>query len=195
MNGKPEKTNGMIDYGFFDTPIGVALIAATERGLCALRIGELTDADAMLADLRRDFPRAAAPLRENAPAVQPYADLLRDFLAARTQTFAPRLDVRAGTPFQRAVWAELQRIAPGERISYTELAARIGRPKAVRAVAGACASNGVAIAVPCHRVVRTNGSLAGYRWGKDGKARLLDIEARAAAARRAVPNQNGANVL
>jgi len=180
MNGKPEKTDGTnvtIDYGFFDTPVGVALIAATERGVCALRLGASEgDADAKLADLQCDCPRAGATLRENTLAVQPYADLLRDFLAARTQTFTPRLDIQAGTPFQREVWTELQRIAPGERISYTELAARVGRPQAVRAVAGACARNGIAIAVPCHRVLRSDGSLSGYRWGLEWKRRLLDRE-------------------
>ncbi len=186
MNDKPEETNVTIDYGFFDTPVGVALIAATERGLCALRIGEF--ADEKLADLRRDFPRAT--LRENTSALQPYADQLVGFLSGRTETFRPPLDLLDGTPFQRAVWDELQRIAPGERISYAELAARVGRPLAVRAVACACASNGVAVAVPCHRVVRTDGSLAGYRWGKEGKRRLLDLEARTAAS-AAAQNKHG----
>lgn len=182
MNGKPEKTNVTIDYGFFDTPMGVALIAATEHGVCALRLAAPEDADAKLADLRRDFPRAT--LSACPAAVQPYADQLIAFLAGGADTFQPRLDLLAGTPFQRAVWDELRRIAPGEHISYTELAARIGRPNAVRAVGGACASNGVAVAVPCHRVVRGDGSLAGYRWGTQGKRQLLDLEARTFAARR-----------
>jgi len=176
MNGKPEKTNVTIEYGFFDTSVGGALIAATGRGLCALRIGTLACADEKLADVRREFPDAV--FRECCPVVQTYADQLVAFLSGRADTFQPPLDLLAGTAFQRAVWDELQRTLPGERISYTELAARVGRPNAVRAVAGACASNGVAVAVPCHRVLRADGSLSGYRWGLEWKRRLLDLEAR-----------------
>lgn len=164
-----------IDYGFFDTQIGVVLIAATERGLCALRIGAATGANEKLAEVRQDFPQA--DFCERPEAVQAYADQLVAFLEARADTFSPRLDLLTGTTFQREVWAELQRVAPGERISYSELARRVGRPDAVRAVAGACASNNVAIAIPCHRIVRKGGALSGYRWGREWKARLLELEA------------------
>lgn len=184
MNNKPQKTNVTIDYGVFDTPAGVALIAATERGVCALRLAAPeNNANEKLADLRRDFPRAT--LRACPAAVQTYGDQLVAFLSGRAEKFRPPLDLLDGTPFQRAVWDELQHIAPGERVSYAALAARIGRPNAVRAVGGACARNGVAVAVPCHRVVRGDGSLAGYRWGKEEKGRLLELEARAAVARSA----------
>jgi AraC family transcriptional regulator of adaptative response/methylated-DNA-[protein]-cysteine methyltransferase len=164
-----------IDYGFFDTQIGVVLLAATPRGLCSLRICQFVGAQEQLDELRRDFPKAE--MGENPPAVQPYADQLVAFLDARSETFCPRLDIFFGTTFQREVWAELQRIKPGEVISYTDLAARVGCPSAVRAVANACASNHLAIAIPCHRVVRHDGSLAGYRWGTQWKRRLLDWEA------------------
>ena len=184
MNGdKPQKTSVTIDYGFFNMPVGVALIAATKRGLCALRIGTDAGADEKLADVRREFP--CADFRPDSATTQPLADQLVAFLSGRADTFQPTLDLLAGTAFQHAVWDELRRIAPGERISYTELAARVGRPSAVRAVAGACASNGVAIAVPCHRVLRSDGSLSGYRWGREWKQRLLDLEAQMVAGRRA----------
>jgi AraC family transcriptional regulator of adaptative response/methylated-DNA-[protein]-cysteine methyltransferase len=185
VNNKPQKTNVVIDYGFFDTPVGVALIAATGNGVCALRIGTDSGADEKFADVRREFPDA--DFRADSAATQPCADQLIAFLSGRADTFRPPLDMLVGTPFQRAVWDELQRIAPGERISYTELAARVGRPSAVRAVAGACASNGVAVAIPCHRVLRADGALAGYRWGREWKHRLLDLEAQMAASRS---NQN-----
>ena len=172
-----------IDYGFFDTPLGIALLAATGRGLCALRLCQFSGAEAKRDELRGDYP--AADLRECAETAQLYADALVNFLEARAATFRPPLDLLAGTTFQREVWAELQRVAPGETLSYTELAARVGRPRAVRAVAGACARNHIAIAIPCHRIVSANGSLAGYRWGKEWKRRLLDLEAEFARRRGA----------
>jgi AraC family transcriptional regulator of adaptative response/methylated-DNA-[protein]-cysteine methyltransferase len=87
-----------------------------------------------------------------------------------------------GTPFQEQVWAELRRIPPGELVTYAELARRVGRPEAVRAVAGACAANAIAVAIPCHRVVRADGSLSGYRWGIDRKRELIRLEREAASA-------------
>ena len=171
-----------IRYAFFDTPLGSALICATERGkcdLCLCQFGDKTGDDApgdfALSEVKRDFPEAV--FIEDAEAVQEYANQLVAFLDARAETFAPRLDVLRGTTFQREVWAELQNIRPGETISYTELAKRVGRPNAVRAVAGACAANRIAVAIPCHRVVRENGDIAGYRWGLEWKRRLLALEA------------------
>ena len=175
-----------IRYAFFDTPLGSALICATERGKCALRLcqfGEKTGDDApgnlALSDVQNDFPEAV--FVEDVGAVQGYADQLIAFLEDRAETFVPRLDVLRGTTFQREVWAEIQNIRPGETISYTELARRVGRPSAVRAVAGACAANRIAVAIPCHRVVRENGDIAGYRWGLEWKRRLLALEAQYAS--------------
>jgi AraC family transcriptional regulator of adaptative response/methylated-DNA-[protein]-cysteine methyltransferase len=168
-----------IDFGFFETQIGVVLIAATKRGLCSLRIigaaGTPEQAAGELAELRATY--AYATLAENPAAVQTYADQLVAFLDARSANFCPPLDILEGTTFQREVWAELQKLAPGETVSYTELARRIGRPTATRAVAAACAANNVAIAIPCHRCIRADGSLAGYRWGIEWKRRLLALEA------------------
>jgi AraC family transcriptional regulator of adaptative response/methylated-DNA-[protein]-cysteine methyltransferase len=175
-----------VRYGFFDTRLGTALLAATPRGLCALRLGPSAAAEEKLDEMRSDFP--GATICEAMSAVQSYADQLVAFLEGRSRHFQPRLDVLRGTAFQRRVWEELRRVEPGETLSYTDLAARVGRPSAVRAVAGACAQNGIAVAIPCHRVLRRDGSLAGYRWGKEWKRRLLEMESRAGS----LPGVNGA---
>lgn len=165
-----------IDYGFFDTQMGIVLLAATPRGLCSLRICQFRGAQEQLDEVAQDFARAE--MVENPEPLQSYADQLVAFLEAKTDIFNPPLDILFGTTFQREVWAELRKIKPGETLSYTELAARVGNPSAVRAVASACARNGLAIAIPCHRIIRQDGSLAGYRWGLEWKQRLLELEAR-----------------
>lgn len=168
----------LIRYGFFETQIGIVLIAATARGLCSLRLCQFTGSQEQLDEVRADFPNAE--MVEAPEEVQAYANQLVTFLDQREETFQPRLDILRGTTFQREVWAELQRLQPGETISYAELARRVGRPSAVRAVAGACAANHLAIAIPCHRALRSDGSLAGFRWGQTWKRRLLDLEAQSA---------------
>jgi AraC family transcriptional regulator, regulatory protein of adaptative response / methylated-DNA-[protein]-cysteine methyltransferase len=181
-----------ITYGYFETQIGVVLIAATKRGMCAMRLcgvhGERMDEE--LENLRNRFPDAE--LERDTPAVQSYADQLVAFLDERTGAeFCPPIDVLVGTTFQREVWSELQKLKPGETATYAEIAERIGKPKAVRAVASACANNELAIAIPCHRVIRTDGTLAGYRWGVEWKRRLLEIEAeRAERLKNAAHTQN-----
>jgi len=164
-----------IAYAFFDTRLGPALLAATEGGLCALRLCPPEAAESKIEELRREYPTAS--LRADREAVRLYADELLDFLAGRSEDFRPRLDIVYGTAFQRRVWAELQQTRPGEVLSYGELARRIGQPSAARAVGGACARNGIAVAVPCHRAVRGDGSPSGFRWGLDWKSRLLALEA------------------
>ncbi|HEU4564519.1 MAG TPA: bifunctional DNA-binding transcriptional regulator/O6-methylguanine-DNA methyltransferase Ada [Gemmatimonadaceae bacterium] len=153
---------------------GHLLVAATDRGLCAVMLGD--DPAALERDLAAEYPRAAlergadcgAPLGEWVDAIVSYLD------AEGAPPVLP-LDVRA-TAFQWRVWRALQEIPPGETRSYAEVAAAIGAPSAVRAVAGACANNRVALVIPCHRVVRTGGELAGYRWGVERKRRLLEGE-------------------
>jgi len=164
-----------IHFGYFATPLGVVLLAATETGLCALKFCARPGDPERLAELQKDYPHAA--LAESPAAVQPYADQLLAYLERAASRFAPPLDILTGTPFQRTVWAELQKTEPGETLSYSELAGRINRPDAIRAVASACARNRIAIAIPCHRVVRRDGSLAGYRWGLHRKQWLLELEA------------------
>jgi AraC family transcriptional regulator of adaptative response/methylated-DNA-[protein]-cysteine methyltransferase len=161
-----------IAYIVEPTSLGEMLVAHTAKGVCAILIGDA--AEPLLEDLRRRFPRAAiAPADENAAAT------LRDVITAldRPQPgpLPLPLDLQ-GTLFQQKVWRALQAVPPGSTVSYADLAARLGAPKAMRAVAGACAANPTAIAVPCHRVVRADGTLSGYRWGTERKAALLKRE-------------------
>lgn len=155
------------------TSFGRLLVAATERGVCAVSLG---DDDAALEDgLRREYP-SAEHVAADAPRAEWVAAVAR---LVEGEALGSRLPVDvAGTAFQRRVWKALTEIPSGETRSYGELAAAIGAPRAARAVARACATNHVAVVVPCHRVVREDGSLGGYRWGADRKARLLARETR-----------------
>ena len=147
-----------------EVTLGSALIAQSERGVCAL----------LEAELARYFPGAA--LQEDRGSL---SDVLADwwaFLATPSRGFLHPLDL-AGTPLQQQVWQALQAIPVGSTLTYTDLAVRVGRPQAVRAVASACAANRLAVVIPCHRVVGRSGSLTGYRWGLDRKRLLLDMEA------------------
>jgi len=126
-------------------------------------------------ELKATFP--GADICEDIEMLKPYADMLVDFLADRIDTFNPPLDIIQGTTFQREVWAELRKVKPGETATYSEIAERIGKPKAYRAVANACANNNCAIAIPCHRIIRSDGTISGYRWGIEWKEKLLQIEA------------------
>lgn len=162
-----------VAFGVFATPIGAVLLAATQRGICCLRICTLKSPAEHLEELRETLPQAE--FVEDSEATRGYAEQLVAFLERRAQDFRPELDV-TGTPFQEAVWRELRKLKPGERISYGGLARRLGREGAARAVAGACARNPVAIAIPCHRVVEQGGGLGGYAWGVAQKRRLLELE-------------------
>lgn len=161
-----------IRYAVRPSAVGLVLVAATERGICAIMFGE--SEDTLVAELRREFPRAefAAPDESFATWV---ANILA-FIEAPGQGLDLPLDVR-GTAFQQRVWRALRDIPAGATISYAELARRIGEPGSARAVAQACASNHIAVAIPCHRVVRSDGALSGYRWGVERKRALLAREA------------------
>jgi AraC family transcriptional regulator of adaptative response/methylated-DNA-[protein]-cysteine methyltransferase len=160
-----------IRYSILPTDLGKLLVAATARGLCAVRFGA-TDA-ALLRELRQEL--GAAAIARDDRALQPLTAQVRELLRGAHNPARIPLDIR-GTAFQQQVWDALRRIPRGETRSYSEIAAAIGRPKAVRAVAGACAANPVAVVVPCHRVVQKDGGLAGYRWGAKRKAALLQSE-------------------
>jgi AraC family transcriptional regulator of adaptative response/methylated-DNA-[protein]-cysteine methyltransferase len=163
-----------ISFTIVETALGKLLIAATARGLCSVRFGA---SDAALArELKQEFP-AATVLRDD-QSLQPLAAQTQGLFRAGGSSQDIALDIR-GTAFQRRVWDALQRIPRGETRSYSEIAKQVGRPRAVRAVANACAANPVALVVPCHRVVQKDGSLAGYRWGVERKAALLRSEKRA----------------
>ena len=158
-------------YATVGTPLGRLLVGATDRGVCAVTLG---DSDrALEAGLRREYPEA---ILERDPArLAEWMGTIADSLAGTADLSAIPLDLRA-TTFQRRVFEALRRIPRGETRSYAQLAAAIGRPTAVRAVASACAKNPTALVVPCHRIVRTDGALGGYRWGVDRKRTLLKNE-------------------
>ena len=153
------------------TPLGRLLVGATDRGVCAVTLG---DSDrALEAGLRREYPEA---ILENAPGhLAAWTATIAASLAGAADLSVIPLDLRA-TTFQRRVFEALRRIPRGETRSYSELAAAIGKPTAVRAVASACAKNPAALVVPCHRIVRSDGSLGGYRWGVGRKRELLKRE-------------------
>ena len=168
------RSNGrgaIIRYLIFNTHLGKILVAATARGLCSVRFGE-NDA-ALVGGLRREF--GAAVIERDDRNLQPLADEIEQLLRGALDPSRIPLDIR-GTAFQQLVWNSLRRIPRGETRSYSEIAQAIGKPRAVRAVAGACARNPVALVIPCHRVVEKSGKLAGYRWGPKRKAALLREE-------------------
>lgn len=162
-----------IVWGLADSPLGRLLVAATDRGICFVALG---DEDAELErSLKAEFPAATSLVRDEA-SVDVALEHLVAYLRGQEPHLDLPLDVRA-TAFQRRVWNELAAIPYGETRSYAELAARLGLPKAPRAVGRACASNPVALVLPCHRVLRGDGALGGYRWGVARKKRLLRQEA------------------
>src|SRR6185503_12344205 len=161
-----------IQFGIVDSPLGRLLAAYTERGVCSVKIG--ADDRALERDLRAEFPEA--DIRSAGAAIHEWITAIVDGVESGDAPDIP-LDAR-GTAFQWRVWKELQRIPRGTTLSYTDVARRIGNAKAVRAVARACATNPVALVIPCHRVVREDGSLGGYRWGLERKEKLLANEKR-----------------
>lgn len=151
--------------------LGAILVAQSTRGVCAILLGD--DADALVRDLQDRFPRA--DLVGGDSDFEQVVALVVGHVEAPGIGLALPLDIR-GTAFQQRVWQALRAIPAGATATYAEIAQRIGAPKAVRAVAGACAANALAVAIPCHRVVRSDGSLSGYRWGIERKRALLDKE-------------------
>jgi AraC family transcriptional regulator of adaptative response/methylated-DNA-[protein]-cysteine methyltransferase len=158
--------------------LGPVIVAATEKGICGILFAD--DEDALLSNLEARFPEATLE------AAEPGSDFERWFIRTLASIEKPELgfelplDVK-GTAFQERVWRALREIPFGETASYAEVAAAIGSPKSARAVAGACAANPVAIAIPCHRVVRGDGNISGYRWGVEKKAKLLANETKGKA--------------
>lgn len=157
--------NENIFFTLSKTSLGHVLIARSEQGICAIALGD--DTGALTRELKNRFPKATQHDADNAAIVR--------FIENPHREFSETLDIR-GTAFQQRVWQELQRIPAGETATYTQIAQRIDAPKAVRAVAGACAANTLAVAIPCHRVVKSDGALSGYRWGVERKRALLDRE-------------------
>jgi len=163
-----------IRYAVGACSLGRLLVARSAAGVCAILLGD--DDRTLAADLVRRFPGVAI-LADPAGLAQTLTDAAR-LVEAPGGRFAPPLDF-AGTPFQRRVWQALRAIPPGTTASYADVAARVGAPRSARAVARACAANPLAVAVPCHRVVRSDGGVSGYRWGTERKRALLAREAAA----------------
>jgi AraC family transcriptional regulator of adaptative response/methylated-DNA-[protein]-cysteine methyltransferase len=168
--------NGVtVAYASMASPVGLAMVGATARGLCFVQFGD--SREALLDALRREYPGATlVPVGDPAPPeFQQWMDALATHLAGGSPALALPVDIQ-GTVFQMRVWDYLRTIPRGEVRSYGEVAAGIGHPSAVRAVANACAKNRVAVVIPCHRVVRGSGESGGYRWGVERKQALLDRE-------------------
>jgi len=160
-----------IRYGIVRAPIGFVLVARTARGVCRVSIGDRMEP--LESALEREFPHAAIA-RDDGALKHEAAAIVTSLTSAQPQLSIP-LDVLA-TAFQRRVWQALQRIPRGQTRTYGEVAASLGEPRAARAVARACATNPVALVIPCHRVVPASGGTGGYRWGAERKAQLLKAE-------------------
>jgi AraC family transcriptional regulator of adaptative response/methylated-DNA-[protein]-cysteine methyltransferase len=181
----------VVRYTIADSPLGRMLIAATDKGICSIQFAQRSpdnspdndnnDADTKRSDeqlqqgLMREFPFATR--RRDDEALQPWKETLARVIRGEETNSSLPLDIRA-TAFQRRVWEALQEIPRGETRSYSAVAKKIGMPKATRAVARACATNPVAVVIPCHRVVRQDGNRGGYRWGVERKEQLLVLERR-----------------
>lgn len=178
MTPRQYRTGGAaqhIRFGVGECSLGPILVAATAQGICAILLGD--DANALVQELQQRFPKAQ--LVGGDAAFERWMAQVIGFVDEPTRGLALPLDVR-GTAFQQQVWQALQRIPVGSTVSYSDLAAKLGMPKASRAVAGACAANALAVAIPCHRVVRRDGDISGYRWGVERKRALLRHEAQLA---------------
>lgn len=166
--------NAEIKFAVGECSLGAILVARSARGVCAILLGD--EPEALVRDLQDRFPRAR--LIGGEAAFEKLVAKVVGFVEAPGLGLDLPLDVR-GTAFQQRVWAALREIPAGATATYTDIARRIGAPKSARAVAGACAANALAVAIPCHRVVRHDGALSGYRWGIERKRKLIDRETRA----------------
>jgi AraC family transcriptional regulator of adaptative response/methylated-DNA-[protein]-cysteine methyltransferase len=180
----PRGRGAEITYTIVDSPFGRMLVAVTARGICALSVHQSDERQEN--ELRRDY-REANIIRDD-DAARPAADAVVRYLRGETARCEIPLEV-SGTPFQLSVWRELLAIPEGATRSYGEIAARLGRPAAARAVGHANGANPVSILIPCHRAIGANGKLTGYRWGLEIKRRLLAFEQ--ARASRGMFHQRG----
>jgi len=172
QNFRAGGSNASIRFAIGECALGAILVATSERGVCAILLGD--EPEALTHDLQDRFPKAEL-IGGDAQFEQLIAKVVGFVELPRIGLDLP-LDVR-GTAFQQRVWQVLQKIPAGSTMSYSEIAQHMGTPKAARAVAGACAANPLAVAIPCHRVVRNDGALSGYRWGVERKRALLEREA------------------
>ena len=174
LRGPGTAVMGLIRYAAGDSALGKILVASSDRGVCAVLFGAA--ARTLEAELATVYPKAR--LDPSGAALKQLLAQVTALVEAPAMGFDQPLDV-GGTKFQQRVWQALREIRPGSTATYADIAARIGRPAAARAVAGACAANVLAIAIPCHRVMKGDGALSGYRWGTERKRALLQREVRA----------------
>ena len=160
-----------IIYGLAQCFLGWVIVAATDRGICAIEFGD--DPQALPEQVQSRFPNAQMNKADS--GFDTLINEVVDFIESPKDCFQVPLDIQ-GTAFQQQVWEVLRQIKPGETMSYTEVAERLGKPNAVRAVASACASNKLAVVIPCHRVISKTGKAGGYRWGTERKKSLLESE-------------------
>jgi AraC family transcriptional regulator of adaptative response/methylated-DNA-[protein]-cysteine methyltransferase len=165
--------NERIHFALGECSLGSVLVARTPRGLCAILLGDRPES--LVQELQARFPRANLTLDDD---LEQQVTQVAGLVETPSQNLDLALDTR-GTSFQQRVWQALREIPAGSTATYTEVASRIGSPKSVRAVARACAANPLAVAIPCHRVIRGDGELSGYRWGVERKRALLQREAQA----------------
>jgi AraC family transcriptional regulator, regulatory protein of adaptative response / methylated-DNA-[protein]-cysteine methyltransferase len=169
---RPRPGSAAIRFAVGECSLGALLVATSDQGVCAILLGD--DPDALVRDLQDRFPKAR--LIGGDTGFERLVARVVGFVERPALGFDLPLDVR-GTAFQQRVWQALRAIPAGATATYRDIARRVGAPKAVRAVAQACAANALAVAIPCHRVVRTDGALSGYRWGVQRKRALLAREA------------------
>lgn len=175
---RAEEADAQIRFAIGESSLGLVLVARNERGVCAILMGD--DSGELIRDLQDRFPQANA-IGDDEDCEQLIAKVM-EFVETPAIGLDLPLDLPldlGGTAFQRRVWEALREIPVGSTASYADIANRIGSPRSVRAVAQACGANALAMTIPCHRVVRSDGALSGYRWGVERKRMLLDREARA----------------
>ncbi len=160
-----------VRYAIGESSLGSVLVAASDRGICVVFLGD--DDDALIAELQKNFPHAE--LADDDSEFRKMLKAVIHVIEHPETPFTVPLDIH-GTDFQKSVWKELRKIPAGKTATYSDIAARIGKPLAVRAVATACASNQIAVLIPCHRVVGKDGGMAGYRWGVPRKKAILEKE-------------------
>lgn len=166
-----------VNYSIIDCKLGKLLVSRTSKGICSVAFGD--ESSDLLQDLTKEFPKAT--ITEDEKGLKTAIEMITDHLAGKMSKFDLPLDIHA-TAFQKQVWQTLVQIPHGSTVTYTDIAVNMGDRNKVRAVARACATNRIALLIPCHRVVALNGKLSGYRWGIERKQKLLDIESKKAAA-------------
>lgn len=166
-----DQTTAELNFSIANTPLGLMLVARNQVGICTICLGDKQDN--LIATLKKRFPKNKLVNENNSTAITKVLSAMKS--SNDSTNFI--LDMK-GTPFQQKVWQALKKIPYGSTKTYSEIAKQMGSPRAVRAVANACGANPIAIIIPCHRVVRTDGSLSGYRWGVERKRALLEMESK-----------------